>query len=63
MSSMLIVIVQCIVILTLDYGCYCCPVDYIDYYYFNYVYIVNLQSKLWQYVHCHIMPMKQIQMN
>ena len=55
-------IVQCMVILTLGYCCYCCPVDNLDYYYFNYVNIGNLQSKLWQYVHCYVMPMKQIEL-
>ena len=50
MSSMLIGIVECMVILTLGYCCHCCPVDNFD---------IN---KLWQYVHCYVVPIKQIEL-
>ena len=56
---MLIVIVECMVILILGYCCYCCLIDNFDSYYLN---IVNIQSKLRQYVHCYVMPIEQIEL-
>ena len=41
------------------------PSDNLDNVYFNYGFIVNvslnLQSTLWQYVHCYVMPKTHIQ--